>query len=115
MISGAHVILYSRDAEADRIFLREILGQPHVDVGGGWLILALPPSEIAVHPDADNNRRHELYFMVDDVEAFVSAMNARGVACPAPQDKGWGVLTQLPLPGGGTVGVYQPRHARPNH
>jgi hypothetical protein len=112
MISGAHAIVYSRDAEADRAFLRDVIGLPSVDVGGGWLIFGMPPSEVAVHPD-DEGGTHELYFMCDDVEAFVRAMSARSLACSPVQNQGWGMLTQVTLPGGGKLGVYQPRHARP--
>jgi catechol 2,3-dioxygenase-like lactoylglutathione lyase family enzyme len=111
-ITGAHSIVYSTNPEADRAFLRDALGLPHVDVGHGWLIFALPPAEVAVHP-ADASGRHELYLMVDDVHAFVTEMAARGIVCSEPADQGWGVLTQLVLPGGGALGVYQPRHARP--
>ncbi len=113
IISGAHAIIYSRDADADRAFLREIVGLPSVDVGHGWLIFALPPSEVAVHP-ADSSESHELYFMVDDVNAFVRRMQDNGVRCTKPQDRGWGVLTNVSLPGGGTIGIYEPRHARPS-
>jgi len=112
LINGAHSIIYSKDAEADRAFVRDILGFPAVDVGRGWLIFALPPSEVAVHP-AEGNERHELYLMTDDVHGFVKEMADRGISCSAPQDQGWGVLTDLILPGGGKIGVYQPRHARP--
>ena len=112
LVSGAHAIVYSRDAERDRAFLREVLGFPSVDAGGGWLIFALPPSEVAVHPAASNDR-HELYLMTDDVAGFIKSMAARGVECAAPQSMGWGDLTSLTLPGGGKLGVYQPRHARP--
>ena len=112
LINGAHSIIYSTDADADHAFLRDVLGLPAVDVGRGWLIFALPPSEIAVHP-AEGNRRHELYLMTDDVGAFVKAMADRGMTCSPPSDQGWGVLTELDLPGGGTIGVYQPRHDRP--
>jgi len=112
LINGAHSIIYSTDAEADRAFLRDVLGLPSVDVGRGWLIFALPPSEVAVHP-AEKDRRHELYLMTDDIQAFVSAMADRGISCTSASDQGWGVLTDLSLPGGGTIGVYQPRHARP--
>jgi hypothetical protein len=112
MITGAHSILYSTNPDADRMFLREVLGLPHVDVGHGWLIFGLPPAEIAVHP-SEKNGTHELYFMCDDIEAFVSAMSAQSIACGPVQNQGWGMLTQLTLPGGGTIGVYQPRHARP--
>lgn len=113
MISGAHAIIYSTNAEADRAFLRDVLALPHVDVGHGWLIFGLPPSEIAVHP-SDKNNLHELYFMCDDIEAFVARMKAQVIECTPVQDQGWGLLTQLTLPGGGKIGVYQPRHARPS-
>jgi hypothetical protein len=112
MITGAHAIVYSRDPEADRAFLREVLGLPHVDVGGGWLIFGLPPAEVAVHP-AEDNGRHELYLLCDDVAAFVAAMQARNVVCGPVTDQRWGLLTEIVLPGGGKLGVYQPRHARP--
>jgi catechol 2,3-dioxygenase-like lactoylglutathione lyase family enzyme len=112
MITGAHAIVYSRDPEADRAFLREVLGLPHVDVGGGWLIFGLPPAEVAVHP-AEDNGRHELYLLCDDVAAFVATMQARNVACGPVTDQRWGLLTEIVLPGGGKLGVYQPRHARP--
>ena len=111
-ITGAHAIIYSRNAEADRAFLREVLGFPFVDVGHGWLIFGLPPAEVAVHP-ADDEESHELYLMVDDVHGFIASMTARGVACSAPQDRRWGVVTQVTLPSGGTLGLYEPRHARP--
>jgi len=113
MITGAHSIIYSKKPEADRAFLREVLSLPHVDAGDGWLIFGLPPAEVAVHPSAKNNL-HEFYFMCDDVEAFVAEMQRRHIACDPTHDMGWGLLTQVSLPGGGKVGVYQPRHARPN-
>ena len=112
MISGAHSILYSKDAVADRAFLREVLKLGHVDAGHGWLIFGLPPSEIAVHPDEDGGRQ-EIYFMCDDVDAFVDAMKKAGRPCTPPADQGWGTLTQVTLPSGAVVGVYQPRHPRP--
>jgi hypothetical protein len=112
MITGAHSIVYSKDPDADRAFLREVLGLPHVDVGGGWLIFGLPPAEVAVHPAAESGR-HELYLMTDDVAAFVAAMGARNVACGPVTDQRWGLLTEIVLPGGGKLGVYQPRHPRP--
>jgi len=112
MINGAHMIVYSANAEADRAFLRDVLGFPHVDVGQGWLIFALPASEIAIHP-AQGSGEHEIYLMVDDVKTFVANMAGRGVQCTEPKDQGWGVLTSLSLPGGGALGVYEPRHARP--
>jgi hypothetical protein len=115
VITGAHSIIYSTNPEADRTFLRDVLELTHVDVGHGWLIFGLPPSEVAIHPaeKADSNGVHELYLMCDDIEAFVTAMKAHGIACGQVKDQGWGLLTQLTLPGGGTLGVYQPRHARP--
>jgi catechol 2,3-dioxygenase-like lactoylglutathione lyase family enzyme len=112
MINGAHVIIYSADAEKDRAFFRDVLSLGHVDVGGGWLIFAFPPSELAVHP-ASSGETHELYLMCDDVNAFIAQMQARGVECSAVESLGWGQRTQIRLPGGGQLGVYQPRHARP--
>jgi hypothetical protein len=112
MIIGAHSIIYSKDPEADRAFLRDVLRLPNVDVGDGWLIFGLPPAEVAVHPSGDNDV-HEFYLMCADVEAFIGEMKERGIACEPAQDQGWGVLTKLQLPGGGKLGVYQPRHARP--
>src|SRR5262245_3269103 len=112
MINGAHVIVYSSNADADRAFLRDVLRLPNVDVGGGWLIFGLPPSEVAIHP-SETNDTHELYLMVADIQAFVAATRAHGLACGPVDDQGWGLLTQLTLPGGGKLGVYEPRHARP--
>src|SRR5919205_33358 len=100
MINGAHAIIYSKSSDADRAFLRDVLGLPNVDVGGGWLIFGLPPSEVAVHPSAKNDV-HELYFMCDDIEAFMRAMQAHGISCGEVQNQGWGLLTQITLPGGG--------------
>jgi hypothetical protein len=111
MITGAHSIIYSTNAEADREFLRDVIGLPHVDVGHGWLIFGLPPAEVAVHPDENNH--HELYFMCDDINAFVAQMTERGITSDEIQNQGWGLLTRITLPGGGKLGVYQPRHARP--
>jgi hypothetical protein len=112
MITGAHSIIYSKNSEADRDFLRDVLQLPHVDVGRGWLLFGLPPAEVAVHPSKENNE-HEFYLMCDDIEAFVAEMKEKSVACGPVQDMGWGLLSQLTLPGGGNLGVYQPRHARP--
>jgi hypothetical protein len=111
MISGAHAIVYSKNPEADRGFFREVLGLPHVDVGEGWLIFALPPAEVAVHP-GDKNDVHELYLMVDDLTGLITELERRGVPCATPRNLGWGVLIHVTLPGGGRLGVYQPRHAR---
>ncbi len=110
MIHGAHVIVYSKNAEADRALFRDVLQLSHVDVGHGWLIFALPPSEVAVHP-TEEREHHELYFMCDDVKAFVAEMGAKGIACSEIHEERWGSLTQLTLPGGGKIGVYQPKHA----
>ena len=112
MLSGAHCIVYSSNADADRAFFRDVLKLSSVNVGGGWLIFGLPPAEVAVHP-ADANDRHELYLMCDDVEAFIAEMKKRNIRCSEVHDERWGLLTQLTLPGGGKLGVYQPRHARP--
>jgi hypothetical protein len=109
MIFGAHVIVYSEDATADRLFLQDVLGFESVDAGHGWLIFALPPAELAVHP-ADENGRHELYFMCDDLTAEMSALTAKGVQCSAVEETRWGAITKIQLPGGGLVGLYQPKH-----
>ena len=111
MIDGAHAILYSEDVEADRAFLRDVLELPHVDVGHGWLIFGLPPAEVAVHP-AETGGAHELFLMTSNVEAFVSAVGARGIACTEIDEVGWGRLTRVTLPGGGELGVYEPKHER---
>src|SRR5688572_8897258 len=111
MINGAHVIIYSKNADADRKFFREVLKFRHVDVGDGWLIFALPPSEVAVHPDKKSF--HEFYLMCEDVNALVEDLKRRKVPCTPVQDHGWGLLTEITLPGGGKLGIYEPRHARP--
>jgi catechol 2,3-dioxygenase-like lactoylglutathione lyase family enzyme len=111
VINGAHVIVYSRDADADRVFLRDVLGFPHVDVGGGWLIFKLPPAEVAVHP-AGEHAIHELYLMCDDIESTVADLVAKGVEVAPVSDQGWGLLTTLRLPGGGDLGLYEPRHPK---
>ena len=113
MIDGAHVILYSTDPDADRAALKDVLGFPHVDVGGGWLIFALPPAEVAVHP-TEGPPSHELYLMCDDVAATVASFDGTGVEVTKPvEDAGWGLLTAIRLPGGSELGLYQPRHERP--
>jgi hypothetical protein len=112
MIIGAHSIIYSTSPEADRAFLRDVLELTSVDVGGGWLIFGLPPAEVAVHPSGENDV-HEFYLMCDDVKAFAAGMVKNNVACGPVQNLGWGLLTHVMLPGGGKLGVYQPRHARP--
>ena len=112
MIIGAHSIIYSANPEADRAFFQEVLELPNVDVGDGWLIFGLPPAEVAVHPSEQNNV-HEFYLMCDDVAAFVAKMEERQIACSPVEDEGWGLLTQVTLPGGGNLGIYEPRHERP--
>ncbi|MES2390968.1 MAG: extradiol dioxygenase [Acidobacteriota bacterium] len=114
MISGAHIILYSKDAAADRSFLRDILGFPSVDAGHGWLIFALPPAEAAIHP-ADSAARHELYLMCDNLEAEIASLTEKGVACSTQHNERWGSITQITLPGGGTLGLYQPKHPTALH
>jgi catechol 2,3-dioxygenase-like lactoylglutathione lyase family enzyme len=109
MIFGAHVIVYSKDAEADRAFLRDVLGFASVDAGHGWLIFTLPPAEVAVHP-AEESDKHELYFMCDDLTAEISALSAKGIRCSEVHKERWGSITRIQLPGGGKVGLYQPSH-----
>ena len=108
MIFGAHVIVYSTDAMADRAFFRDVLGLASVDAGHGWLIFAMPPAEVAVHPAEEN--RHELYFMCDDLPAEISALGEKGIRCSDVQEARWGSITKIRLPGGGEVGLYQPKH-----
>jgi len=112
MIYGAHVILYSKDSDRDRAFFRDVLKYPSADAGHGWLIFALPPAELAVHP-SDTNDVHQLYLMCDDVHAFIAEMKGHDVTCTPVQEERWGSLTSMVLPGGGKLGVYQPKHASP--
>jgi len=112
MINGMHVIIYSRDAEADRDFIREVLGFPSVDAGGGWLIFAAPPSELACHP-AENNDKHELYLICDNVEKEMERLKQSRIKCGPISREQWGLLTTIELPGGGRLGLYEPRHPRP--
>src|ERR671922_2585356 len=110
MIDAVHSILFARDAEAARSFLGEVLGTRSVDAGGGWLIFALPPAELAVHP-AEEGGRAELYLMTDDVAATVADLQAEGIEVARPvSDQGWGLLTAIALPGGVELGLYQPQH-----
>jgi len=109
MIFGAHVVIYSKDATADRAFFRDVLGFASVDAGHGWLIFALPPAEMAVHP-AEEIERHELFFMCDDLKAEIVALGERGVRLTDVQDARWGSIAKIRLPGGGEVGLYQPKH-----
>jgi hypothetical protein len=112
MIHGAHVIVYSRDAEADRAFFRDVLEYPFADAGHGWLIFALPPAEIAVHP-SDENDVHELYLMCDDVQTLIATMTAKNIPCSPVDEQRWGSITRVTLPGGGKLGIYQPKHPSP--
>lgn len=112
MITGAHSIIYSTNVTADRAFLRDVFRLPHVDAGEGWLIFGLPPAEVAIHPSQKNDVQ-EFYFMCDDLAALVAELEKQKIACEPVRDQGYGLVTQLTLPGGGKIGVYQPRHARP--
>jgi len=112
MIYGAHVILYSADADADRRFLSDVLGFDSVDAGHGWLIFALPPAEAAIHP-AETSGATDLYLMTNDLDAEMRSLVSKGVACSEPHTERWGRVTTFRLPGGGEVGLYQPTHASP--
>jgi hypothetical protein len=109
VIIGGHVIVFSADPETDRAFLTTVLEAPYVDAGGGWLVVKLPPSEIAVHP-ADGPPRQEFYLMSDDLDASVERVTAAGASCAEITEARWGRLTRVSLPGGGEVGLYEPRH-----
>ena len=111
-ITGVHAVLYTPEAEADRAWLTDVLGLESVDAGGGWLIFALPPAELAVHPAS--SERVELYLMCDDIESTMSELRAKGVAFDGPvADQSWGPMTKIVLPSGGRLGLYEPRHASP--
>ena len=113
VIIAAHAIIYTSDAEADRSFFREVLGFDSVDAGGGWLIFKLPPAELAMHPD-ETGGRHELYLMCDDVHATVEELKAQGVEIVREvTDEGFGLASAIRLPGGGELGLYEPRHPSP--
>jgi hypothetical protein len=112
MIFGAHVIVYSEDAAADRAFFRDVLNLSSVDAGHDWLIFALPPAEVAVHP-TDEGVSHELYFMCDDLSAEMRALERRGVGFSEVEEARWGSVAKIRLPGGGEVGLYQPKHPSP--
>jgi catechol 2,3-dioxygenase-like lactoylglutathione lyase family enzyme len=112
MINGAHVIVYSTDPEADRAFFSRVFGFGSVDAGHGWLIFALPKAEAAFHPD-NQNGRHELYLMCDDLKGEMAVLREKGVDCTEVVEARWGFITKLRLPGGGEVGLYEPRHSRP--
>jgi catechol 2,3-dioxygenase-like lactoylglutathione lyase family enzyme len=103
------MIVYSKDAEADRAFFRDVLGFASVEAGHGWLIFAMPPAEAAFHP-SDANDVHELYFMCEDLKAEMATLAEKGVRCSDVQEARWGSITKIQLPGGGKVGLYQPKH-----
>ena len=111
MISGAHVMIFTADEQADRAFLRDVLEIPCIDSGGGWLIFRLPPAEMGVH--SGDNGFHQIYFICDDVEAFVAKIAAKGVSTDPIAQQSWGRSTGVKLPGGGTLGIYEAHHARP--
>ena len=112
MINGIHFIIYSKDAEADKAFFKNIMKLTNVDVGHGWLIFGLPPAELAIHPASTNNHQ-EMYLMCDDIVDFVEKMSKHKIKCSKIQQQGWGQMVQITLPGGGKLGIYQPRHERP--
>ena len=109
MISGAHVVVYSKNVEADRAFFRDVLRFKSVDAGHGWLIFALPPAEAAFHPSNENGP-HELYFLCDSLKAEMASLAKKGVTCSEVEEARWGSITKMRLPGGGEVGLYQPKH-----
>jgi predicted enzyme related to lactoylglutathione lyase len=114
VITGAHAIIFTRDPEGLRAFVRDVLGFSAVDAGGGWLIFALPPAELAAHPAEDAGHHHELYLMCDDIQATVSELKQKGVESTRPiSDEGWGLLTAFAVPGGGELALYEPRHPSP--
>jgi predicted enzyme related to lactoylglutathione lyase len=113
MINAVHSILYARDADAARAFFDDVLELASVDAGGGWLIFALPPAELAVHP-ADEGGTCELYLMTDDLDATLGRLREKGVrVAREPADQGWGVLAAIEVPGFGPLGLYEPRHPVP--
>lgn len=110
MFNGAHVIIYSRAAHADSAFLRDQLGLANVDAGDGWLIFRLPPAELAIHP-TDGDPTQEFYFMCDNLDATLERLAAAGANTSRPAtDEGWGLLTEVALPSGSTISLYEPRH-----
>jgi catechol 2,3-dioxygenase-like lactoylglutathione lyase family enzyme len=112
MITGAHVILFSKDAEADRAFFRDVLGFRSVDAGDGWLIFALPPAELAVHPSGDSY--HELYLMCADLDETIAELRRRGaIVSDHVTERDWGLMVAVTLPGGSRIQLYEPRHASP--
>jgi hypothetical protein len=112
MINAGHIVIYSKDAEADRALFKNVLKFSYVDAHDGWLIFKLPPTELAVHP-SDENDVHELYLMTDDLDKEIAALRKARVDCEAAVQQAWGRVTHIKLPGGGTLGLYQPFHSRP--
>jgi predicted enzyme related to lactoylglutathione lyase len=112
MINGVHITISSRDAEADKAFFRDVLRLKNVDVGNGRLIFALPKAESMLHEDDENNV-HELWLSTDNLDAEIASLKKAGAACDAPTDRGWGLVSRITLPGGGRLGLYQPKHAHP--
>ena len=112
MINGAHVVIYSKDPEADRAFFRDVLRFPSVDAGHGWLIFAMPPLEAAFH-DSEKNNQHELFLMCDDLDATLQELKSKRVPVGDVSEQRWGQLASLTLPGGGKIGIYQPQHPSP--
>lgn len=119
MINGVHILLYSRDPEADRIFFRDVLEFPAIDIGHGWLIFAMPPAEAAVHPTGGTtSQTHagrdllgaEVYFMCDDLHSYMQTLKSKNVECTAIENERWGMKTMIRLPSGGEIGLYQPSH-----
>jgi predicted enzyme related to lactoylglutathione lyase len=113
VITGMHAIVFSPEAEQVRAFFADVVGLSSVDAGGGWLIFALPPAELAVHP-ADGASRHELYLMCDNIQATLAELKAKGAEVARDvSDQGWGLLAAIRLPDGSEFGVYEPRHPSP--
>jgi catechol 2,3-dioxygenase-like lactoylglutathione lyase family enzyme len=112
MINGAHVVIYTKDAEADRAFFRDVLKLSSVDAGHGWLIFAMPPAEAAFH-DSDNNDWQELYFMCDDISETLKDLESKNVKVSDVNEQRWGRLATFTLPGGGKIGIYEPKHPSP--
>lgn len=113
MITGVHAIVFSPDAEKVRAFFADVLNLPSADAGGGWLIFALPPAELAVHP-TDGGARHELYLMCDDIHATLAELHSKGVEVARDiSDQGWGLLAAVRMPDGTEFPIYQPRHPSP--
>jgi|SRR5579872_1567717 len=114
MISGAHVVIYSRDAKADREFFRNVLKFNHIDAGDGWLIFALPQTELAIHPSKGDDS-HGFFLMCDDLGATIKALKERKVKCSVPSEQTWGTIVMITLPSGSEIGIYQPKHKLAHH